>query len=296
MESEILDRHDIVGRDRMKYVGRGGTAELSWTKLRWKPMRRRLLRDADDRAAEVAARWAKHLGRAYVQLMSIEEVMQRRCADGTSETCLEGEKQTPATRLGAALLGLQGFFRRLRGSSGTLKRLPQEERVFFELGVDLFMLDDWQEQAARIEARAEGRRRAVLKREQASWRGWVKEAFSNGYKGAHAMSKVQGLQEVLAATGTECEGTAAGLADRELGQWQKIWDHHQLPPLDLPSSAQEWDTLPPLTVGHLRKTAESFPWSTAVGQTQIAPRSFAFLSDQALAAIATLFEQREWLC
>ena len=132
LENEILDMHDVVGKDRLKHSGRGGQPELKWVKQRWKPPRRRPQRTDLTKAWEWAGAWAKHARRAQASIT-------RQVQGGVKE----GMSDVQRKKLVDSMLDLQNSL--VHGSRNPKRlQLATTYCLLIEMGMNLFKMDDWE--------------------------------------------------------------------------------------------------------------------------------------------------------
>ncbi|CAK0805455.1 unnamed protein product, partial [Prorocentrum cordatum] len=289
VETEILNRRDLVGPARRTFAGRGTQGEdagLKWELAQWRPPQKRELRGPEAHA------WAALAGCAS-ELLSKRDRLAKLLAALDSHRQEEGRAAAAARDkcmkpIAATLAHLRMFVANI-GDHVRWRILPPWAQRPFRADAN-WTETDFERDLKRALAEAQGRQRKMVQADEARWKKWVDEAFLGGAGAAHATSKAPVLQEVLPAL--QAEGSAA-LVDREMKPWIDIWNYHGLTSMVLPSDAHTWDALPPLQLHDVHDVLRSFPWRTGVGQPGIPPRALEDLSDDALHVMIAVFHKCE---
>ncbi|CAK0891681.1 unnamed protein product [Prorocentrum cordatum] len=268
VETEILNRRDLVGPARRAFAGRGtsgAAAGLKWEVAQWRPPLKRKLRGPEAHAWAALAGWASELLSKRDRQVKLLEALDSR---------LRPPWRTSEIR-----------------DHVHWRSLPPRTQLPFRADAN-WTEDGFEQGLKRALAEAKERQRKMVQAGEARWKEWVDDAFLGGAGAAHAASKVPVLQEVLPAI--QEEGSAA-LVDREMKPWIDIWNYHGLTSMELPSDAHLWDARPPRQLHDIRDVLRSFPWRTGVGQSGIPPRALEDLSDDALHAMIAVFHKCEEL-
>ncbi|CAK0827554.1 unnamed protein product, partial [Prorocentrum cordatum] len=193
VESELLDRYDIVGARRRLHTGRAGEIETTLKSVKWVPPARRVRLGREAQAIKVAARRARHLMgvRAYIQkallLLHKPEL-----------TCALAPRSF--SKVAAFLLEAKAYLAKKCSHTTILSHLTSEEQAFFRGGICVLSRDDFEDVAGKIVERCKKRHDKLEEVKQAACVSFAKGSFVRGASRAHRITKTKELQSVLATS------------------------------------------------------------------------------------------------
>ena len=163
--------------------------------------------------------------------------------------------------------------------------------------------EDLQEAARVLGEHVEKATKEQDKRARNEWRKWVMKQSGTGAASGAAHAFVKRVQQEPDLVINCLEGKSAAPQDvvqADLEEWRTVWEG--LPDLAAaPWRGENWETrdedkLLPITVDAFRRAARSFKARTGVGSDEIAPRQFAWLSDELIGAMIRLYGEIERTC
>ncbi|CAK0862105.1 unnamed protein product, partial [Prorocentrum cordatum] len=259
VETEILNRRDLVGPARRAFAGRGTRkvgAGLRWEIAQWRPPQKRKLRGLEAHAwAALVAGWA------------------------SGGKCMKS--------IAATLAHLRTFLADIEDHVHWRILPPWAQRPF---RADANWAEaDFERDFKRALAEARERLRKLVQAPGRS--GWMMPSWA-------ALARRTRPPRCLCFR-RHCprcrkKGSAA-LVDGEMKPWIDIWNYRGLTSVELPNDAHTRDELPPVQLHNVRDVLRSFPWRTWVGQSGIPPRALEDLSDDALRAMIAVYHKCEEL-
>ena len=186
------------------------------------------------------------------------------------------------------LLELERYLDKVCAHGDIFEHLDPWIRGFFGRRMLLLSASDFDDSVDAIIGQAALEQDAQSKRSTDAWQSWAASSFERGAGRAHRFTKAKAMQEVLdwgSLTGGQAQPYT--LVDKAMSAWERVWSLHDAT-LELPADAGSWEQLPPISSDDLRRVALTFPWQTGTGQWSFAPRSFWYLSDEALHVLAQL--------